>query len=289
MAYRDSSRPDTREIPYGPLSRLLAEWIPLWVFVALAGLLAVPLVHPINPDADSGVVWVLLLLLLVPCFFLGRFLYRMPTRVSLEHDPAARTLRVVTRRMIFLRDERTVSVDGVGAVLVDWGRVKRWVHHSQRGADAPGDLAARLVLRYRDGEEAPVTDRKLIGTTVHDDAAAALREELGLAPQPRTFAPPAKSKFAKWHLALALGVPLSVLAVGGAMEWAATSGTVGLHIQAETQCRFQGMDLLRGGEVTMRLEPGTYTVEVADPEAPGGWRRDRFELAEGDDRRFVCR
>ena len=292
MAYRQTRSAEPRDIPYRGLQRLMAEWVPFWVLLGFMVLLTLPVFLRVDPETNATPLLGLAAIFLIPLALLGRFLYRTPTRIALTHDPSERTLRVRTRRMLLFRDEKTLSTEGVREVVVDWGHMMRWYHRSERGPRSEGELAARVVLRYEDGHEEPLTERRLPGTACHDDAAASLREELGLPARPRTFpppAPPAVSK--KWQVAIALGLPLTLLAVGSIIEWAATRGTTPVRIRAETECRIELMRFYPGGESVVRLEAGTHTVQVADPESPTGWRIERLAIEEGDEAEqlFVCR
>jgi len=226
-------------------------------------------------------------------FFVARNLWRTAGRFEVVVDAARDRIVLRGRRFGLFRSERVHPLARLSAVSVEHGHIKR-VNH--RGS--PGDPAGQLQLEYLDGPSRPLTISRLPGSAAHEELAERLREATGLVPQPRPVvvgAPdPAPSKATgkrqqRWVRYLALGIPLLAAALGFGIEALVESSGGRVSFQVEQRCKFQGAELLPGAAMSMTLAPGSYTVEIFDPHAPGLWRTDTFEVREGEPTRYVCR
>lgn len=61
-----------------------------------------------------------------------------------------------------------------------------------------------------------------------------------------------------------------------------------LELDCRARCRFQGAECLPGGNVSMALEPGDYTVDVWSPHGEALWAPRTATVRIGERTRFVC-
>jgi hypothetical protein len=244
-----------------------------------------------RPGLTIGLIVGVLALLWV--VFIARSIVRTAGRFELVVDEGRGTLTLRARRFRFFRSAIVHPLEGLAHVEVEHGTLRR-AHH---GRGSKGEPAAQLRLEYEDDLPRKLTPMLLPGSDVHEDLAERLREATGLKPEPRPVvvgegdapASAAGQKRHRWLIWLAIGVPLIGVAVAfvAQSELDARGGRV--ELRSERRCRFQGAELLPGAEMTMTLDPGTYTVELFDPEAPGLWRTDSFEVRAGAPTSYVCR
>lgn len=234
------------------------------------------------------------LLALVWFAFIARSIVRTAGRFEVVVDEGRRELVVRATRFRFFRSATVHPLTGLAHVEVEHGLLRR-AHH---GRGMKGEPAAQLRLEYADGLPRKLTPTLLPGSEVHEDLAERLREATGLKPQPRpvvvgeeTAPAPASGgwKRHRWGVYLGLGIPILAMVVAFGMEAMMTSGGPQVTFRSEQRCKFQGMELLPGAEMTMALEPGEYVVQVFDPAVEGMWRSDIFEVREGQATRYVCR
>jgi hypothetical protein len=190
----------------------------------------------------------------------------------------------ITRRSLRRRESWAVSLSGVTAVEVERGPLDPKERVPAHGA--------RLALYVEEtGKRLPLTPF-LPGERVHRRAAAALRSALEL-PEARE---PGGLPWPQWFnwsrlrrpMLAALGL-LLVAVVGQLVLLRYASTTQGwLSLRCEARCRFAGIECLPGGEVSMSLDPGEYTVEVFAPDAPGGYAPHRISLKADESVSFLC-
>ena len=154
-------------------------------------------------------------------------------------------------------------------------------------------------MDYADAPPRQLTIAPLPGTDVHEDLAERLRQTTGLKPESRpvrmgggasaTSGTAATQPKKRWPIYLVFLLPVVALGLGVGLE--ALTGVMGsrVHFRSEQRCKFQGGELLPGGEMSMVLSPGEYIVEVFDPSVEGGWRTETFEVREGQSLTYVCR
>ena len=87
--------------------------------------------------------------------------------------------------------------------------------------------------------------------------------------------------FAWVALAAALGL--------GGMYWFADQTQGWLELEAESRCELGGATLLPGGSMSMALDPGSYTIRVFNPNAPGGWETQKFDIKIHETTTVHCR
>lgn len=85
-------------------------------------------------------------------------------------------------------------------------------------------------------------------------------------------------------VAIVLGAAVQVI-----LLWYADNTQGWLTVQCEYRCRFQGAECLPGGSFQMALDPGTYTIEIWNPDLPESWERQPVEVARGKERVLLCR
>lgn len=236
-------------------------------------------------------------LALLWAFFIGRAFVRTSGHFEVVVDAVNDTIIVRARHLGFIRSERVHPLAGLVGIGVEQTFLKRTKH----GRGAPGEPAAQLRLDYEAELPRKLTATPLPGSGVHEDLAERLREVTGLTPETRPAglgddaagdakrADPAEKKQSRTWLILVFAGPL--IAIGVVFGLQATLGESGGRVlfQVEQRCKFQGAELLPGAEMSTVLDPGTYSVELFDPEAPGMWRTDTFTVTEGQARSYVCR
>lgn len=62
-----------------------------------------------------------------------------------------------------------------------------------------------------------------------------------------------------------------------------------LEIRADHRCKFGGTELLPGGWERQSVNPGTYPVQVWDPDPSGHWQAQTIEVVADRTTVFVCR
>ena len=88
---------------------------------------------------------------------------------------------------------------------------------------------------------------------------------------------PHAAKPTPWLLlfgAIALG---SAMLLGG-MFWFANETQGWLELDVESRCEFDGATLLPGARMSMALDPGSYGIRVFNPNLPGDWETQTFEI-----------
>ncbi len=229
-------------------------------------------------------------------FFIARSIVRTSGRFDVEVDHAGSRIVVHITRFGMFRQAIVHPLEGLAGVAVDYGYLRRANH----GRGSKGEPAAQLRLDYEDGLPRKLTTTMLPSPTadggVHEDLAERLREVTGLEPESRPVVVGAAegggstSKPRKgWAMYLVFLVPVAALLIGVGLEALVETSGGRVHFRAEQRCKFQGGELLPGGEMSMSLAPGEYVIEIFDPTADGGWRADVFEVREGQARDYVCR
>jgi hypothetical protein len=153
---------------------------------------------------------------------------------------------------------------------------------------------ARRTVRVR---------RTILGVPVNRSikhAAAEINAPLALeAPQlanasPVVNAPPAGNVVSRWASGAStlrlFGWVALVAALGfGGVYWFADETQGWLELEAESRCELGGATLLPGGSMSMALDPGSYTIRVFNPNVPGGWETQKFEIKLHGTTRVHCR
>jgi hypothetical protein len=126
---------------------------------------------------------------------------------------------------------------------------------------------------------------------VHERAARDLRAALDLdakEPAARTSSPEARAPLARPLVAIAT---LIVAGAAGSLVFrhVASQNQGTLELRAEQRCRFQGMEILPGGEMSIGLDPGPYSIEVWSPDAEDHWEPREVLLVKDETTTFVCR
>jgi len=234
------------------------------------------------------------LLCLLWASFIARSYWRTSGRFEVLVDGAQDRIVLRAQRFGLFRSKREHPLSGLGGVTVERDYIKRT--KDTRGM--MGEPAGQVHLEYLDGPQRALTVSRLPGTEVHEDLAERLREATGLAPQSRPVKvgepDPVATKAApkpprRWSVYLTLGVPLLAVALGFGIQALVDSSGGRVSFQVERRCKFQGAELLPGAEMAMTLAPGEYVVEIFDPDVPGMWRSDTFEVREGEAQTYVCR
>lgn len=84
--------------------------------------------------------------------------------------------------------------------------------------------------------------------------------------------------------AIVLAVALAV-----AVDQLAERSGATVEIDAESRCRFGGLTLMPGGSLRTTLEPGWHSIAVFNPDLPGKYETQRFEVTRGRTTFVRCR
>jgi hypothetical protein len=87
---------------------------------------------------------------------------------------------------------------------------------------------------------------------------------------------------------IAGGVLLAVAGVLLAQLLVANKAHGTLELVCKQRCRFDGMECLPGGAMTMRLDAGTYSIDVWASSGSALWIPSTFSIAVGETTHFVC-
>ncbi|MEO7034430.1 MAG: hypothetical protein ABI548_11055 [Polyangiaceae bacterium] len=165
---------------------------------------------------------------------------------------------------------------------------------------------ARFVLVRARGHRYPLTPDYLPGPALFEQGLELLRAELGFVSQTEDAetedaetedgarhagpsqqgAAQARSWIATFTGSVAALSPprlaiaiVAVAAIGSVLLVSnANRGDGALEIRAEYRCMFDGIDILPGGDMSMRLKPGRYEIRVFNSAAPGGWESQFYTL-----------
>jgi hypothetical protein len=229
--------------------------------------------------------------LLAWLFLVLRGLIRTTGRYEVLVDQAAGRIVVRATRLGLFSFNRVLPLEGLRGIDVAHGLLRR--QHHPRGNE--GEPAAKVRLEYDDAIRY-LTPRQLPGSEVHEDLAERLRQVAGLEPEAwpavvgeEEQGSPDHKSWQGWAIYLVLLVPVGAIVLAFSLKAAFDDGGVPVRLRAERSCRFQNTELLPGAEMRIQLEPGSYTVEIFDPEGPDEWRTDRFEVRQDEARTYVCR
>lgn len=81
---------------------------------------------------------------------------------------------------------------------------------------------------------------------------------------------------------------LLTIVVSSAVSWFGARSQGTLEVECKGRCRFENMECLPGGSVTMGLSPGTYTIETWAPDSATKWKANEVVVELGRTRKFVC-
>ena len=227
-------------------------------------------------------------------------------RLWIALDEARRTARI-HRTILGVPIRR--SVQHAAAEIVDARLENREVSAHSRQRWEP---EARLILLDARGRKLPATAGYLRAPGQMQAGLRRVREALGAQspPSPKSplalEAPPAVSVLAK-HDTPPAGNVASALAPGpstlrlflwvalvaalgfGGMYWFANETQGWLEVEAESRCELGGATLLPGASMSTALDPGSYTIRVFNPNVPGDWETQKFEIKLHETTRVQCR
>jgi hypothetical protein len=171
------------------------------------------------------------------------------------------------------------------------------------------------VLRGPGAAERPLFDRLTPAIPAVERARDALREALGLTPppvpaaavpaddgdepllrQPEPAPPPRPARrglsalpsSARTFLLVAAG--LTVVAAAFVFLSPHLTGETGrLDVRCVHRCRMDGTECLPGGGWSSPMKPGTYVIEVWNPDYPGNWEPIAVDVDDGAVTEFDCR
>lgn len=232
---------------------------------------------------------------LIAAFFAAMAAFLLAIGVSAARPPSLLSIAVtpkelvVTQRWFGVPLRRKRFLRGKARdVRIEKGVVRTFAQPSNR----PPPPAARLVIKGG-GADTPLTERFLVGSSVHDAAARALRAALRDEPEPRpdvrssSTARPARKRLTPTVLVVIGIAAAAILAQATLMLHAdRTQGT--LDVTCKQRCRFGGAECLPGGSWRGTFNPGEYTIEVWNPDAPTKWDSHPVSLRVGETTQFVC-
>ncbi len=199
----------------------------------------------------------------------------------------------------WLKNRYSPAELGARIVLLDRQGCKSWITRNylrDSGVFADGLAELRAALKLGEKEETPSNlDSEATGVRAADSQGEPL-ERAATETQATCEAVSASSESSlahrnwwsmfKWP-ALPSGswllIGTFVLAIiGNVLLNAYANATQGwLVMEPRNRCRFSGAELAPGALTSMSLEPGTYSIEVFNPGAAGGWEKQQFEIALG--------
>ena len=92
-----------------------------------------------------------------------------------------------------------------------------------------------------------------------------------------------------WRVPLVVvGIVVVLVAVSMVAENRARAHNAMVEVQCKHRCKIGGMDCRPPGVIVGPQPPGTFTVQVFDPDAPGGWTDLSIEVEAGERYVLVC-
>lgn len=227
-----------------------------------------PRVHEEHEVGTTARLFLIGLAMLMGVFALSSLGKSLPLRVQLASD-----------RLWIPRKKRSFDVSSATKVAVE---------------PHPENAKLRRVA-VLSGEDVDFVLREgRAGVGAHQRAARKLGEllsvptELGPDPARKPFVfPRVPQKIPLGWKLLVGAIVLATLSMVGIERYAArTQGTV--EIDCQGRCRFENMECLPGGSVSMSAPPGEFQVETWAPDSPTHWKTNRVPVTIGATTKFVC-
>jgi hypothetical protein len=187
----------------------------------------------------------------------------LPLRVELVGD----SLRVGRKRDIDVSSATRVRVD----------------------RDPPPKELAKVVIETTRAEHALLSEGRG-GIRAHQNTARKLAKllsieaDVGPEAAPWIRLPKKVPRSFYW----VVGGTLALSAIGGLITVVAsrTQGTI--EIDCIGRCRFDNMECLPGGKVSMSVPPGNFVIETWAPDEPTHWKKHTVPIQVGVKQTFVC-
>jgi len=206
----------------------------------------------------------------------------------------------------WLKNRYSPAELGARIVLLDRQGCKSWITRKylrDSGVFADGLAELRAALRLGEKEETPSNlDSAATGVRAADSQGEPLESaatdngatgEAVSASSESSLAQRGWRSMFKWPALpswswLLIGTFILAI-IGNVLLNAYANATQGwLVMQPRNRCRVSGAELAPGALTSMSLDPGTYSIEVFNPGAAGGWEKQQFEIALGKTTYVYC-